>query len=93
MIWLYVSVGDNYGSDTNGSGDGDVDDVEFRKACQGLKRCKDVDGNDRKVGHSYIGEDTAIRKIFDENIFDKYIQISNTSNVFCRSGRRRLQPM
>ena len=84
-----MSVRDNYGDDTNGSGDDDVDDVEFRKSCHGQKRCKDVDGNYRKLGDSYIGENIAIRKISDENIFDKYIQISNTSNFFCRS--RRLQ--
>ena len=84
---VYVSVGDNYGDDTN--------DVEIRKHCLGRKGCKvkDVDGKYRKLGDTYIGEGTAIRKTFDENIFDKYIQISNTSNVFCRSGRRRLQPM
>ena len=40
-----MSVGDNYGDDTNDGGDVDVDDVEIRKLCLGLKGCKDVKGN------------------------------------------------
>ena len=59
----------------------------IRKLCPGLKGCKDVKGNYHKLGDSYIGESNTIRKIFDETIFDKYIQISNASNFFFRSGR------
>ena len=49
-----MSVGDNYGDDTN-----DVDVVEFRKYCP----CKDVivKGNYYRPGDSYIGESTTIR--------------------------------
>ena len=60
---IHVSVGDNYGDvddivgdDTNDDGD----DVEIRKACRGLKGCKDVNGNLRKPGDSYIGDSTTI---------------------------------
>ena len=118
----YGDVDDIVGDVTNDHGDGD--DVEIRRACRGLNGCKDVNGNLRKPGDSYIGDSTTIKllenpipilklnskrlmhesmnewilrvcmellrliKIFDENIFDKNIQITN---FFCRSGR--LQPM
>ena len=86
MIWLYVSVGNNMVM---------IPMMvvmvmmlkSIRKLCPGLKGCKDVKGNYHKLGDSYIGESNTIRKIFDETIFDKYIQISNASNFFFRSGR------
>ena len=63
LQFIYVSIGDNYGDvddivgdDTNDDGD----DVEIRKACRGLKGCKDVNGNLHKPGDSYIGDSTTI---------------------------------
>ena len=63
LQFIYVSIGDNYGDvddivgdDTND--DGDVDDVEIRRAC--LKGCIDHKGNLHKLGDSFKGESTTI---------------------------------